>query len=1398
MATLQTARTWKAARFRGLTVNQRQGSLAPAVEGDGPWTAEDSALLYNVDGWGAPYFSVSRDGTLLVKPAGTDSYAVDLHKLVLSLQHQGIRPPFLIRFLDIIDDRIAKLNAAFNAAIQRFEYQGVYQGVFPVKCNHDKDLLRSVVEFGKPYNFGLEVGSKAELVMVMSLLADHPGSNLVCNGYKDEEYMELVLHARELGINAMVVMEQFSELGMVLSVAKRLGVRPAIGIRAKLNTQHRGHWGSTSGDRAKFGLRAREIVAVVRQLREEGLLDCLQLLHYHAGSQITSIREVKEVMRESTFLFAELVQMGAGMKYIDVGGGLAVDYDGSFTDTNASMSYTIQNYANDVVSAMQEVCIQRDIPAPTILSESGRALASHHAVLVFDVLTKPCTLHESNKRKEEGRVLERMRSISDDNSLTRQLTLAARQSKGQFLLTSFKEVFDAIWPDDSSLREAFTDAVYFKDEALRAFKLGVLSLEERAEIETMYDATCQKIRETAETYKLAVPESLRPTTLPGPKNMYHINLSVFRSAVDSWGIQQAFPIMPIHRLGEEPNVLATLADLTCDSDGKLDRFINPKGGEPLPALPLHDVRAGETYYLAMFLTGVYQEVMGSMHNMFGSLNTVVVKAGEPQAVADSGDGISVSMNGAAVGQGLHIQHVVAGNSIANVLANAQHGSTEMLESVRAAAEHAVGAGRLTAEAAERLLDNFNTRLHGYTAGNSSSSSIIAVVLDYVQVPMAQQQEQGGQQEGLQLHTGRTLQVAPSCSLGVASAQHTFDGCHTASSSPAVTLFYSLSRDPGTGGTLVRGGISASGVGWAGWGFGSTQMSRTKAIIVKADTSVPTGASVAGYVLPSSGAASGTNVNAARGSWALSSPAASLTSGTLAAVFTVSLASSMSALTSSPYPYIYATGSVNSGTGPIRTHTVFASGTLQFPAPGTSPPSPSPGLSPSPSSPLPMASPSPTQEGSDDGGGDGGDDPGHHGQGGVTPSPAFSPPASLPPSPSPPGSDEGSDSNLQWQGLPATTTGRRLQQQQEPSTARVLFGLNGTTQGSNYVALGFPATEDTMVGANAFVVQDCDSCPLGASIQGYYLGGYTASSVQPPAQLPAASLFATRTTSADGQMWLSGSFVVELDASVLTSSVPLIFAQGATSGGRLLQHDTEGGAVLPDGLQGGAADLHAGDSLDARKAAHAWLMTISWGVMIPAGIVVARCFKELDPLWFKLHRAVQCCGFLLSIAGFGLGFSIHGSWSTPYPVHRNLGVAVTALGLAQVTALFARPLKTSPVRRYWNWNHCGIIHVEQLGAWAYATYTAVLGVIIAVWLVKDSLDLLRRQRRLVGKSPTPAITNQEEAINITAVASGLPAPSAVELSSMHQPLGGHPLVGGTAYGSLPASAGPYYFLPEPSA
>ncbi|EIE21904.1 arginine decarboxylase [Coccomyxa subellipsoidea C-169] len=650
------------------------------------WSPKDSRKLYAVDGWGAPYFAVSDQGHLCVKPEGDGGPVIDLFTLASTLKDEGLEMPLLFRFPDIVNHRLHLLQGCFDKAVARYEYQGSYRGVFPVKCNHDRELISTILDCGAKFGWGLEVGSKPELLMAMSLLGQAPGSLLICNGYKDQDYIELVVQCWRLGIEAVVVLEQFKELGVLLRVAQRMGVRPVLGVRAKLSTRHEGHWGSTSGEKAKFGLRPREIVAVVRQLAALGMTDCLQLLHFHIGSQITNIRVVKEAMSEAAYLYAELVDMGAGMRVIDCGGGLGIDYDGSNTDAPASLSYTMQNYANDVVCSLRDVCLERGIPMPTIVSESGRALASHHAVMVFDAAAAGA---------QPGRP-------------------ARAVGKGRFLLCSFREVLDGLEATACSLREAYSDAVYFKEEALRAFKLGVLSLEERAAVDLLFDATCNRILLLAAAAKLPLPEALQPSTRPHSAT-YHVNLSIFRSAPDTWAIEQVFPILPIHRLDEEPTVAATLADLTCDSDGKIDRFISPVGGsEAAPVLPLHELRSGESYLLAMFLTGVYQEVMGSAHNMFGSTHCVVVRAAECCVPPMPDDTLIHDGEGKILGNGFVVDHVLRGETMADVLTRCQHSGSDMLLAMRAAASAAVLEGRMSSEAAEALVQTFTRQMHSYT------------------------------------------------------------------------------------------------------------------------------------------------------------------------------------------------------------------------------------------------------------------------------------------------------------------------------------------------------------------------------------------------------------------------------------------------------------------------------------------------------------------------------------------------------------------------------------------------------------------------------------------------------------------------------------------------------------
>ncbi len=626
-----------------------------------PWTIDDSMELYHLQGWGEPYFAVNDQGNIEVTPLGTRGGAIDLFRLVKALQQRGLSLPLLIRFSNILEDRIDRLNQCFMRAIEEYGYDGVYRGVFPVKVNQQRYVIEEVVRYGEKYQYGLEAGSKPELMIVLATLKT-PGSLVICNGYKDREYIETALLAQRLGQTPIVVIEQLSELSLILEASRKLGIKPLVGVRAKLLSRGVGRWGTSTGERAKFGLSAAEIIEVVERLRAENLLESLQLLHFHVGSQISNISVFKNAMREASQIYVELAKLGANMRYLDVGGGLGIDYDGSKTDFPASKNYNMQEYAYDVVMAVQEACTQHGLKVPTLVSESGRAIVSHQAVLVFDVLGA----HEV--------------SIGDVVTPTD----AAHQ-----VIRNLHETWESI--DPRHLQSAYHDAVQFKDEALSLFQLGYLTLEERAWAEKLYWKCCQRILELGRQQDF-VPEELSELeqTLA---SIYYCNFSVFQSAPDSWAIDQLFPVLPIHRLDEEPTRRGTLADLTCDSDGKIDQFIDIR--DVKHALELHPFTPGEPYYLGLFLIGAYQEILGDLHNLFGDTNAVHVHlTDEPE--------------------GYHLEHVVRGDSIAEALRYVQYRPEGLVESIRRETEKALRERRITIEESRLLLHHYERSLSGYT------------------------------------------------------------------------------------------------------------------------------------------------------------------------------------------------------------------------------------------------------------------------------------------------------------------------------------------------------------------------------------------------------------------------------------------------------------------------------------------------------------------------------------------------------------------------------------------------------------------------------------------------------------------------------------------------------------
>lgn len=655
-------------RGQKLSLSQAE-SFAPKRS----WTIEDSEELYRISGWGDPYFSINAAGHVTVSPRGDRGGSLDLYELVQALKLRNLHLPLLIRFSDILQDRIERLNAVFAKAIARYNYDGVYRGVFPVKCNQQRHLIEDLVRFGTPHQFGLEAGSKPELMIALALL-DTPEALLICNGYKDWEYIQAAILARRMGQNTIIVLEQLEEVDYVIEESRRLGIRPVVGVRAKLNTKGIGRWGTSAGDRAKFGLTVPEILWAVERLRAADMLDCLQLLHYHIGSQISAIAVIKDAIREASQIYVELAHLGAAMQYLDVGGGLGIDYDGSKTNFYASKNYSIQNYANDIVAEVKEACEERGLPVPTLISESGRAIAAHQSVLVFDILgTSDVTVDIPDPPEETEHLIiqnlyETYRSISVEN-----------------------------------FQEAYHDATQFKEEAVSLFGFGYLSLTERVRAERLYWACCAEILAIVRQQDY-VPDDLEPLEKI-MASIYYANLSVFQSAPDTWAIDQLFPIMPIHRLDEEPTQRATLADLTCDSDGKIDQFIDLRDVKhvlelhPLKPLPpraeaaSHPSPSHEPYYLGLFLGGAYQEIMGNLHNLFGDTNAVHIQL---------------------TPKGYRIEHVVKGDTMREVLGYVQYDVEDLVENIRRKTEQALQERKLSLDEAQSLLQNYEQSLSRYT------------------------------------------------------------------------------------------------------------------------------------------------------------------------------------------------------------------------------------------------------------------------------------------------------------------------------------------------------------------------------------------------------------------------------------------------------------------------------------------------------------------------------------------------------------------------------------------------------------------------------------------------------------------------------------------------------------
>ena len=627
------------------------------------WKIEDSEDLYRIEGWVRPYFSINAAGHVTVSPKGERGGSLDLFELVNALKQRNLGLPMLIRFSDILEDRIERLNACFAKAIARYNYPGVYRGVFPVKCNQQRHLIEDLVRFGKPHQFGLEAGSKPELMIALALL-DTPGALLICNGYKDQEYIETAMLAQRLGQTPIIVLEQIEEVDLAIATSRQLGIKPILGVRAKLSTQGMGRWGTSTGDRAKFGLTIPEIMEAVEKLGAADLLGSLQLLHFHIGSQISAINVIKDAIQEASRIYVELAMLGADMKYLDVGGGLGVDYDGSQTNFYTSKNYNMQNYANDIVAELKDTCDERQINVPTLVSESGRAISSHQSVLIFDVLSTSDVPLDPPDPPQDG-----------ESPIIKYLW----------------ETYQSI--NKENYQEFYHDAAQFKEEAISRFNLGILRLNERAKAERLYWACCQKVL-TIIRQEEYVPDELEDLEKI-MASIYYINLSVFQSAPDCWAIDQLFPIMPIHRLDEEPTRRGILADLTCDSDGKIDRFIDLRDVKSV--LELHKFEPGKPYYLGMFLNGAYQEIMGNLHNLFGDTNAVHINL---------------------TPKGYQIEHVVKGDTMSEVLSYVQYDAEDMVENIRQRCERALEEQHITLAESQRLLQTYEQSLQRYTYLNS--------------------------------------------------------------------------------------------------------------------------------------------------------------------------------------------------------------------------------------------------------------------------------------------------------------------------------------------------------------------------------------------------------------------------------------------------------------------------------------------------------------------------------------------------------------------------------------------------------------------------------------------------------------------------------------------------------
>ena len=624
------------------------------------WRIEDSAELYNINGWGLKYFSINDKGHVAVTPR-EGSASVDLKELMDELQVRDVTSPVLLRFPDILDNRIEKISKCFQQAADEYGYTAKNFIIYPIKVNQMRQVVEEIVSHGKKFNIGLEAGSKPELHAVLAINTDE-NSLINCNGYKDENYVELALLAQKMGRRIFLVVEKLNELRLIADISKRLKIRPNIGIRIKLASSGSGKWEESGGDGSKFGLNSSELLEALDFLEKAKMTDCLKLIHFHIGSQITKIRRIKNALKEASQFYVQLQNMGFHVEFVDIGGGLGVDYDGTRSSSSeSSMNYSIQEYVNDSVSALVDACAKNNLPQPNIITESGRSLTAHHSVLVFEVL-ETTSLPIWDEKEELG---ENPHELVDE----------------------LYKIWDNM--NQPRLLESWHDALQIREEALDLFGLGLLDLRTRAQIEQLFWSVAREVNEIASDMKHA-PEELRKISKLLP-DKYFCNFSLFQSLPDSWSIDQLFPIMPISRLDERPDRTATIQDITCDSDGKINNFISSHGANS--HLAVHALNNKEPYYIGVFLVGAYQEILGDMHNLFGDTNAVHVSVYKDR---------------------YEIDQVIDGETVAEVLDYVQFSPKKLVRSVETWVTSSMKAGIITPEEGREFLSNYRSGLYGYT------------------------------------------------------------------------------------------------------------------------------------------------------------------------------------------------------------------------------------------------------------------------------------------------------------------------------------------------------------------------------------------------------------------------------------------------------------------------------------------------------------------------------------------------------------------------------------------------------------------------------------------------------------------------------------------------------------